>query len=91
MKGIVHLPSGVEPTSFTSFNGACQLLLPRRLAEDKLPPLIQDFLDVGGYIDDIFGGDHFVVTVHVPIKHLLVPEGIFLFPVLIQIFDLRDV
>ena len=46
------------------------------LDKDILPSLIKYFLDIGRNVDDIFGGDHVVVTMDISVVHLIKPESI---------------
>ena len=81
----IDSPGAITGASFTRFDRARQLLPAPLLHDDVFPTFIEDLFDPSGDVDDLAGRDHFVVTMDIAIKHLIIPEAVFGLPILLGI------
>lgn len=84
---IFSLPSSIQCTLYTGLDSTRQLLLPGRFTQHKSPSLVKNSLDVTGYVDHLLRGYDFVITKHIPIKHLVVPKAVSELAILIQVLN----
>ena len=82
---IHDLPCTVARAAFAGFNSTCQLFATAYLDYDILPSLVEDLLDFLGDVDNLSNRNDLVETMNVAVEQFIVPEGIWLFPVQVQI------
>jgi hypothetical protein len=77
-------------TSLASFDSTCEFLDPTNFDNDKLPPLVERFLDPLRNVDDLRNWYALVLATNESIKDLHEVEGVSLLPVRFQIVNLRS-
>jgi hypothetical protein len=66
----------VSNAALAGLDGTGEFLCPASLRDDKLPPFVQDALDLLGYIDDLLGRNDLVVPLDISLVHLRVVERV---------------
>ena len=70
-------PGSIFAAFLASFDWTSQFLVPATgFNDDIFPALIQDLLDIFGYIDHLACEDDFVVPMDVAIEELVVEKGV---------------
>jgi hypothetical protein len=78
-------------TSDASLAGAGEISTSANLNEDKVPPSIKNVFDAGRDIDNVLGGNDFVVALHVSIVELVEPKAVLFLTEDVQVVDAAHV
>ena len=75
-------------TAFAGFNLTGELLNSSSLQTDKLPSLIESLLHLVGNIGNLGCRNNVVPAVNKTVETLVIPETVWLFPILVEVLDL---
>lgn len=73
----VHLLRAITRTAFACFDITREALAPTQFDNDELPSLVQNLFDDFWNINHFTSCYYVVVTMNVPIVHLIVVKGVF--------------
>jgi hypothetical protein len=88
---IVNLRCAESNAALAAFHSAGQLFHAARFQADVFPALVQGFFHFVGYVDDLRRGDDIVPPMDEAIEHLIEPETVFSFAILVEIADFASV
>jgi hypothetical protein len=78
-------------TSDASLASAGEISTSTNLDENKVPPSVKNVFDTGRNVYDFFGGNDFVVALHVSVIELVEPEAVFFLTEDVQVVDAAHV
>ncbi len=80
-----HLPCAITRATLAGFDSARQLFPTAYFDYHIFPTLVKDLLHFLWNIDDLGDGNDFVESMDVAIKQFVIPKGIGLFPIQVQV------
>ena len=80
-----HSLCGITGAFLAGFDSTGKLLATPNLNQNEFPSFVENFLYVLRNVDDLVGGNDFIITMDIPVKQLIEPESVLFDAILVEV------